>query len=73
VALLWEDVAEAATKRLIPIASRADLRMRTGHADQSPHPWRGHAHLLFANWINPIYQTTPFDLGALGDRSIDVV
>lgn len=24
--------------------------------------WRGHAHLLFANWINEIYQTTPFDL-----------
>ncbi len=23
--------------------------------------WRGHAHLLFANWINEIYQTTPFD------------
>ncbi len=24
--------------------------------------WRGHAHLLFANWINEIYQTTAFDL-----------
>lgn len=23
--------------------------------------WRGHAHLLFANWVNEIYQTTPFD------------
>jgi homoserine O-succinyltransferase len=23
--------------------------------------WRSHAHLLFANWINEIYQTTPFD------------
>ena len=29
---------------------------------QSPeNRWRGHAHLLFANWINEIYQTTPFD------------
>jgi len=24
--------------------------------------WRSHAHLLFGNWINQMYQTTPFDL-----------
>jgi homoserine O-succinyltransferase len=23
--------------------------------------WRSHAHLLFGNWINAVYQTTPFD------------
>ncbi|MCI4661714.1 MAG: homoserine O-succinyltransferase [Neomegalonema sp.] len=23
--------------------------------------WRGHAHLLFANWLNEIYQNVPFD------------
>ena len=23
--------------------------------------WRSHAHLLYGNWINQIYQTTPFD------------
>lgn len=28
--------------------------------------WRSHAHLLFGNWINEIYQTTPFDLGEIG-------
>ncbi len=28
--------------------------------------WRSHAHLLFQNWINEIYQTTPFDLGKVG-------
>lgn len=28
--------------------------------------WRSHAHLLFANWINQIYQTTPFDPAAIG-------
>ena len=28
--------------------------------------WRSHAHLLFGNWINQIYQTTPFDLGDIG-------
>src|SRR6056297_81541 len=28
--------------------------------------WRSHAHLLYGNWINQIYQTTPFDLHAVG-------
>ena len=28
--------------------------------------WRSHAHLLYGNWINQIYQTTPFDLHAIG-------
>jgi homoserine O-succinyltransferase len=28
--------------------------------------WRSHAHLLFQNWINEIYQTTPFDTNMIG-------
>lgn len=28
--------------------------------------WRNHGHLLFGNWINEIYQTTPFDVDAIG-------
>src|SRR5690606_20805307 len=28
--------------------------------------WRSDGHLLFQNWINEIYQTTPFDLGRIG-------
>ncbi|MBN9303979.1 MAG: homoserine O-succinyltransferase [Devosia sp. 67-54] len=28
--------------------------------------WRSHAHLLFQNWINEIYQTTPFDMDRIG-------
>ncbi|MEO1774380.1 MAG: homoserine O-succinyltransferase [Pseudomonadota bacterium] len=28
--------------------------------------WRSHAHLLFGNWINQIYQTTPFDMSLIG-------
>jgi homoserine O-succinyltransferase/O-acetyltransferase len=28
--------------------------------------WRPHAHLLIANWINEIYQTTPFDMADIG-------
>lgn len=28
--------------------------------------WRGHAHLLYGNWINQIYQTSPFDMAEIG-------
>lgn len=28
--------------------------------------WRSHAHLLFGNWINEVYQTTPYDLNDIG-------
>jgi homoserine O-succinyltransferase len=28
--------------------------------------WRSHAHLLYGNWINQIYQTTPYDLAQIG-------
>lgn len=29
--------------------------------------WRGHGHILFGNWINQVYQTTPFDLADIGE------
>ena len=28
--------------------------------------WRSHAHLLFGNWINQVYQTTSYDLEQIG-------
>ncbi len=28
--------------------------------------WRSHAHLLYGNWINEMYQTTPYDLAQIG-------
>lgn len=28
--------------------------------------WRSHAHLLYGNWINEIYQSTPFDMNDIG-------
>lgn len=31
-----------------------------------PNRWRSHAHLLYGNWVNEIYQTTPFDLRDIG-------
>jgi homoserine O-succinyltransferase len=30
--------------------------------------WRSHAHLLFGNWINQVYQTTPYDIGNIGKK-----
>ena len=27
--------------------------------------WRAHAHLFFSNWLNYVYQETPYDLGQL--------
>lgn len=44
--------------------------------DDNPraHPlnrWRSHAHLLFGNWINEIYQTTPFDAREIGIAAAD--
>ncbi|WP_238371404.1 homoserine O-acetyltransferase MetA [Heliomarina baculiformis] len=29
--------------------------------------WRSHAHLLYGNWINQIYQSTPFDINDIGN------
>ena len=39
------------------------------HNDPSITPqnrWRSHAHLLFGNWINEIYQTTSYDIEKIG-------
>ena len=32
--------------------------------------WRSHAHLLFGNWINQIYQEVPFDINEIGKNKI---
>ncbi|WGI20659.1 homoserine O-succinyltransferase [Amylibacter sp. IMCC11727] len=29
--------------------------------------WRSHGHLLYGNWLNEIYQTTPYDMAMIGD------
>ena len=31
-----------------------------------PNTWRCHGHLLFGNWINEMYQETPFDISRIG-------
>jgi homoserine O-succinyltransferase len=35
---------------------------------QTPkNSWRSHAQLLYSNWINAVYQMTPFDLSEIGE------
>ena len=52
-------------------AGRAINVPRNYYPDDDPtrppmNRWRSHAHLLYGNWINEIYQTTPFDLARIG-------
>lgn len=35
-------------------------------ANPPQNRWRSHAHLLYGNWINEIYQTTQFDMSKIG-------
>ncbi|HMQ58938.1 MAG TPA: homoserine O-succinyltransferase, partial [Rhizobiaceae bacterium] len=35
-------------------------------ANKPLNRWRSHAFLLFGNWINQVYQTTPFDPDDIG-------
>ena len=40
--------------------------------DPSQNPqnrWRSHAHLLYGNWINQIYQSTPFNIDHIGQTT----
>jgi len=37
-------------------------------ARQPLNRWRSHAHLLFGNWINQVYQTTPYEMENIGRR-----
>lgn len=54
------------------VAGGAAIRVPAHYfpADDPAQPprnsWRSHAHLLFGNWINEIYQSTPFDMREIG-------
>lgn len=38
-----------------------------GDPSQPPqNRWRSHAHLLYGNWVNEIYQSTPYDINEIG-------
>ncbi|AUH34919.1 homoserine O-succinyltransferase [Paracoccus tegillarcae] len=37
-------------------------------SQQPANRWRSHAHLLYGNWINEIYQTTEYDMRKIGTQ-----
>lgn len=39
---------------------------------QPQNRWRGHAHLLYGNWVSEIYLTTPFDIELIGTSRTDL-
>ena len=49
-----------------PIAVPANYYPDDDPARPPTNRWRSHAHLLYWNWINEIYQTTPFDPARIG-------
>ncbi len=50
----------------VPVAAPRDYYPDDDPARRPPNRWRSHAHLLYGNWINRIYQTTPYDIDAIG-------
>ena len=57
----WRDVNAGK-----PIGIPANYFPRNDPRSQPENRWRSHAHLLFGNWINEVYQTTPYDLAKIG-------
>lgn len=49
-----------------PIAMPANYFPKDDPSRTPENRWRSHAHLLFGNWINQVYQTSPFDAGEIG-------
>ena len=50
----------------------ATISPTTIPASQPENRWRSHAHLLFGNWINEMYQTTPYDLEKIGSGGMSL-
>ena len=54
-----------------PIAMPANYFPGDNPKKPPENRWRSHAHLLFGNWINEVYQSTPFLLDNIGRRQRD--
>ena len=52
-----------------PIAVPVNYYPDDNPARTPANRWRSHAHLLYGNWINEIYQTTPFDIARIGEET----
>ncbi len=49
-----------------PIAVPANYYPDDDPSRRPLNRWRSHAHLLYGNWINEIYQSTPFEMDQIG-------
>ena len=49
-----------------PVDTPVDYFPDDDPAQPPENRWRSHGALLYGNWINGIYQTTPFELERLG-------
>ena len=56
----------ATSPRGDPIAAPVDYFPDDDPARPPENRWRSHGQLLYGNWINEIYQTTPYELEAIG-------
>ena len=50
----------------VPIAVPHEYYPGDNPASRPLNRWRSHAHLLFGNWINQVYQTTPYEMEDIG-------
>ena len=50
----------------VPIAVPHEYYPGDNPASRPLNRWRSHAHLLFGNWINQVYQTTPYEIEDIG-------
>ncbi len=55
-----------------PINVPANYYPKDDPSQPPQNRWRSHAHLLYGNWINEIYLTTPFDLNLVGTTRTDL-
>lgn len=57
-------------ERDVAQGTKIELPFKYFPADNPEMPpqnrWRSHAHLLFGNWLNQVYQSTEFDLEKIG-------
>lgn len=53
-----------------PIATPANYYPDDDPSRPPRNTWRSHGHLLYGNWINQIYQTSPFDIEKIGSREV---
>ncbi len=50
-----------------PVTVPANYYPEDDPARPPANRWRSHAHLLYGNWINEIYQTTWYDMSRIGE------